>query len=156
MSRNTLRLVVDEQGAPETAARSPVQRVFEHWVFMLDKRAGRCVLGPERRRIIERALGLYDEATLLLAIEGCAGSAWHAGQNDRGEAYQDLALILRNESTVERFADMGERIHRAFAREQREELAIQEADEPETTEALARAKAARLRLRAFLAERRGR
>lgn len=93
--------------APE---RTAVERVFDHWVFMLGKHPRRTALGPTRRRSIERALALYDEETLLLAIEGCASSAWHAGENDRGRAFDDLELILRDEAHVERFAELGQRL----------------------------------------------
>jgi hypothetical protein len=87
---------------------SPVEAVFTHWVFMFGHNRNRCALGPTRRRIIERALELYGVDTLLLAIEGCASSAWHAGDNDRNRTYQDLQLILRDEEHVERFAAMGD------------------------------------------------
>lgn len=99
---------------PETA-RTAAERVFDHWVFMLGKR--RAVLGPTRRRSIERALTLYDEESLLLAIEGCAASAWHAGQNDRGRAFDDLELILRDEAHIERFAADGEALRERAERE---------------------------------------
>lgn len=97
---------------PEPAAcePTPTARIFEHWVFMLGKHPRRTALGPTRRRSIERMLALYDEETLLLAIEGCAASAWHAGENDRGRAFDDLELILRDEAHVERFADLGQRL----------------------------------------------
>ena len=78
---------------------------------MLGKAPGRVALGPQRRRAIERALDLYPEATLLLAVEeGCASSAWHAGDNDRRRPFDDLALILRDEEHIERFAEMGQRL----------------------------------------------
>lgn len=101
---------------PQTAAQTPLERVFGHWVYMLGKNPRRCALGPTRKRAIDRALGLYDEETLLLAIEGCAASAWHAGENDRGREFNDLELILRDESHIERFAADGERLReRALA-----------------------------------------
>ena len=96
-----------ESAPPECSA---VERVFDHWVFMLGKHPRRTALGPTRRRAIERSLALYDEDTLLLAIEGCAASAWHAGENDRGRAFDDLELILRDEPHVERFAELGQRL----------------------------------------------
>lgn len=96
---------------------------------MLGKNAARTALGPARRRVIERALGLYDEDTLLLAIEGCAASAWHAGQNDRGRAFNDIELILRDESHVERFAADGEALRERAERElQRRQSAKREAE----------------------------
>lgn len=102
-----LRLVTDEQAAPTPDA---VQRLFEHWVFMLGKNPKRVALGPERRKVITRALQLYEVEVLEMAIEGCAVSEWHAGENDRGTIYQDIELILRNEAHVERFASLGERL----------------------------------------------
>lgn len=94
--------------APAEREQTPLERVFAHWVFMLGKR--RAALGPGRRKVIEKMLALYDEETLLLAIEGCAASAWHAGENDRGHPFDDLELILRDEAHVERFADRGQRL----------------------------------------------
>lgn len=98
---------------------TPIERVFAHWVYMLGRHPGRVALGPKRRAVIERALGLYDEETLLLAVDGCAASRWHAGENDRGRAFNDLELILRDEAHVERFAEDGERLRQRAERELR-------------------------------------
>lgn len=92
------------------AQTTPSERVFQHWVFMLHKNPRRCALGPTRRRAIDRALQLYDEDTLLLAIEGCAASPWHAGENDRDREFNGIELILRDEAHIERFAEDGERL----------------------------------------------
>lgn len=105
-----------DTGARQTAAASTaVDRVFGHWVFMLRKR--RAALGPARRRVIERAIALYDEETLLLAIDGCASSAWHAGENPHARAYDDIELILRDEAHIERFAADGEALRERAERE---------------------------------------
>lgn len=101
---------------PNTSAA--VERVFAHWVFMLGKNPKRCALGPDRRKVISRALALYDEDAVLLAIEGCAASAWHRGENDRGGEYTDLTLILRDEAHIERFADEGEALRTRLDQEQ--------------------------------------
>lgn len=121
MVQRRLRLVADDDaGAGESAAeqreRSPVERVFDHWVFMLGKNPKVCALGPKRRQAIDRALRLYDEGVLLLAIEGCAASAWHNGDNDRDRAFNDIELILRDEAHVERFAADGEQLRALAAR----------------------------------------
>lgn len=89
-------------------ASAAVVRVFEHWVDMLDKNPKRCALGPTRRKVIARALELYDEEVVLLAIEGCATDPWHLGDNDHGTEYTDLEMILRDEAHIERFAQRGE------------------------------------------------
>lgn len=123
-----LKLVQDEDSGDHAGATAcPVARVFGHWVLMMGKHAGRCALGPTRRRVIERALGLYDEETLLLAIEGCAASAWHAGLNDRGKAFNDLELILRDEKHIEGFASDGEELRARHERDQRRRASEQAA-----------------------------
>lgn len=113
MAGRQLRLVTDELAA----APDDVRRLFDHWVFMLGKNPKRVALGPERRKVISRALQLYEVEVLEMAIEGCAASEWHAGENDRGTVYQDIELILRNESHIERFAEMGERLRIKAANE---------------------------------------
>lgn len=126
MSHPQLKLIHSTEGTPQDArlrvslpqASAAVERVFEHWVFMLGKNPKRCALGPDRRKVISKALSLYDEDTLLLAIEGCAASAWHRGENDRGGEYTDLTLILRDEAHIERFADEGEALRTRLEQEQ--------------------------------------
>lgn len=109
-----LRLVSEEQAVP---APDAVRRLFDHWVFMLGKNPKRVALGPERRKVISRALQLYELEVLEMAIEGCAASEWHAGENDRGTVYQDIELILRNEAHIERFAALGEQLRIKVANE---------------------------------------
>lgn len=112
-----LKLVASETGRTSAAdrastAETAAERVFWHWVWMLGKAPGRVVLGPSRRRVIERALDMgYGEDTLKLAVDGCAGSRWHAGENDRGTPFDDLELILRDERHIEQFSERGERLH---------------------------------------------
>lgn len=142
---------------PPMATETPeVERIFAHWVFMLGKNPKRCALGPDRRKIISKALALYDAETLELAIEGCAASAWHRGANDRDTEYAGLELILRDEAHIERFAELGERL-----REQAEadaaraaQRAQQEAEAPAVDPAAAAA--ARQRLRDLAAQLAGR
>lgn len=150
MTSRTLRLVDAEPAA--LAPSDAVTRVFEHWVFMLGKNPLRCALGPKRRRVIAGALELYDEETLRLAIEGCAANAWHGGDNDRGKAFNDIELILRDEPHIERFAEEGEKLRRN-ADHMAQERAVPAAAEPVVDEAAARA--ARERLRALAAQMRG-
>ena len=103
-------LVQDMPATARAEDRSPTERVFDHWVFMTGRNPARCVLGPMRRKVIERALALYggDDEVPMLAVEGGASSAWHAGENDDGRAHDDVEFFLRNEVNIERFAAMGE------------------------------------------------
>lgn len=97
---------------------SAVRQVFDHWVFMLGRDPRRCALGPSRRQVIERALRLYPDSRIgvelcVLAVDGCAASAWHAGANQHGRTYQDLETILADERRIERLAAQGERVRAA-------------------------------------------
>ena len=112
--------------ATHALAQGDVERVFGHWVLMMGKAPTRCALGPARQKVISKALGLYDAETLMLAIEGCACDAWHAGQNDRNKSFQDIELILRDEAHIERFAEAGEQF-RARADRAHAKLAAEEA-----------------------------
>lgn len=112
------------QDAPSGAAdHSAVERIFAHWVFMLGKHPVRTKLTPDRRRLIRQWVEVYDEDSLLLAVEGCAGSEWHAGANDRHTAFNDLELILRSARHIERFAEMGENLRRQAQCEEARERA---------------------------------
>ena len=126
MRRAQLSLVDGSTTAPTPPARARVAlsnasaavvRVYEHWVDMLGKNPRRCALGPTRRKVIARALELYDEDTILLAVEGCATDPWHLGDNDRGTEYTDLEMILRDEAHIERFAAKGEAVRERAERE---------------------------------------
>lgn len=84
-----------------------VQTVFDYWTHTLKaKSAIRCVLTDKRRRVIARALKDYDVATCLLAIDGCALSDFHMGNNSTGKKYDDIELILRDAQRIERFATL--------------------------------------------------
>ena len=137
MRQSALRLVESGEQSPSgdsAPERGPVERVFAHWVFMLGKNPRRCALGPTRRKAIAKALALYDEDTLCLAIDGCASSPWHRGENDREREFSDIELILRDEAHVERFAADGERLRaRLEARLKREAMQAAESA-PEVVE----------------------
>ncbi len=78
-----------------------VKQVFDYWVV----RTGRAkpVLGEKRRAKIVRALKNYSVEKLKTAIDGCMKSPYHQGDNETGTKYDDLELILRNETKIEFF-----------------------------------------------------
>ena len=135
-------------------ASDPVQEVFAHWVFMLGKNPKVCALGESRRKAIRKALALYDIETIMLAIEGCASSPFHNGENDRHTSYNDLTLILRDEQHVEKFAEMGEALREKAARRQAaastEPSVVVDAEELKATREKLKAMAARSRVRRAL------
>jgi hypothetical protein len=95
---------------PKTGADAPtsasaggvVVELFKHWQRVHGHPAAK--LDAKRRRAIERAVKSHGVDVVRAAIEGCAKSAFHKGANDRGQVYDDIALILRDASKIEHFA----------------------------------------------------
>jgi hypothetical protein len=84
------------------AVPDPVMSVFEHWRCVMDH--PKAVLDKQRRRYIRLALdGGYSVEDLCLAITGCSLTPHNCGQNDRGERYDGLHLILRSADQIDRF-----------------------------------------------------
>ena len=125
-----MRLVTE---APEQPAEvlDPTRRVFAHWLEMFGKSPNRCKLGPTRRRAINAALTLYEEDQLLMAIEGASADAWVCGDNEMGRPHDDIEWILRSESSIERYSEVGEemreRVRRRMAEAPKAEVAVVEA-----------------------------
>lgn len=125
MKNAQLKLVTPAETHPQPQTRDPVARVFQHWLDMLGRSPLRCKLGPTRRRAIMVALTLYDEDTLLMAIEGNAADyACTAQGNSIGRDLNDVEWVLATESRIERFAEMGEQLR------QRVDQAEQDAARP--------------------------
>lgn len=80
---------------------SDTQTVFQYWQQKLNHPHAK--LTPERQRKISSALKNYSAASLCQAIDGCAVTPHNMGQNDRGEVYDDISLIVRDAAHVERF-----------------------------------------------------
>lgn len=93
-----------------------VAGVFEYWRETMGKRQS-AKLDAKRTRLIKSALKSHGVDVVRAAIVGCSKSAFHMGQNDRGERYDDLTLILRDASKIESFAAKAEgaAISRGFA-----------------------------------------
>jgi hypothetical protein len=84
----------------EETTAAGVRRVFDHWRAQLDHPKAR--LDGKREALIRRRLGEYAVDDLVRAIDGYASSAWHRGENERGVAYDQLDLILRDAAHIER------------------------------------------------------
>lgn len=90
-------------GAPASAcAGGVVVELFRHWQRVHAHPQAK--LDAKRRRAIERAVKSHGADVVRAAIDGCAKSAFHKGQNDRAAVYDDLTLILRDASKIEAFA----------------------------------------------------
>lgn len=81
------------------------REIFEHWKAVMEK--PRAQLTADRSAKIHARLNEgYSTRDIKLAIDGCANSAYHRGQNDTGMSYDDLEFICRHGSKIEKFRDL--------------------------------------------------
>lgn len=81
---------------------SGVKVIFEHWQQVMNHPHSK--LDKKRKVKITKALELgYSVDDLMRAIDGCAKTPYNMGQNDLGQRYDDIELILRDASHIERF-----------------------------------------------------
>lgn len=80
-----------------------VLRVFAFWQEHLDH--PRAVLDAKRRRCIEWALKNYPARDVADAILGLSESPYHRGDNETGTKYDDITLVFRDATHLERFRD---------------------------------------------------
>ena len=79
-----------------------VLSVFDHWRMVMGHE--KSVLDKKRRTAIKNALAWgYSLDVLKQAISGCANTPHNMGQNDSGQRYDGIELILRNADQVDRF-----------------------------------------------------
>ena len=84
-------------------ANDDVQRIFDYWCHIMKKGKG-AKLTPKRKKNIEARLKQgYSVDYIAKAIEGCAASEYHMGNNDTGTIYNDIELICRYGEKLESF-----------------------------------------------------
>lgn len=102
-----------EEFLDETPNSKLAKGIFTHWVERCGKRKT-TVYGVARKKVILLALKQHDEATIKRAIDGCARRPFvgpHGRQPTNangGKRFDDLTLILRDETTIERFGGYAE------------------------------------------------
>lgn len=81
---------------------SPAERVFKFWQQVMHK--PKALLKGKRKRAVEARLGEgYSVERLMAAVEGCARTPFNMGENDRHTPFNDLELICRDGTHVEKF-----------------------------------------------------
>lgn len=86
----------------ETSDTDSIQQVFQHWQQSMAHSQAK--LDGKRRKLIKEALALgYSVATLSQAISGCAKTPYNMGDNDRGQRFDGLHVILRDADQIDRF-----------------------------------------------------
>ncbi len=86
-------------------ATAGVDQVVAHFIALHPRaRPGR----KERKLVADRMREGYSPADLCRAIDGNHRSPFHNGENDRGQAYHELELILRDSGHVAKFIELAE------------------------------------------------
>lgn len=87
------------------SSSSEVKEIFDYWIQVMGK-DGKSKLTKEREGAVKARLkDGYTVDQIKLAIYGCSVTPHNMGQNDNGKPYNDLELICRKGSNVERFAE---------------------------------------------------
>lgn len=91
----------EHRGQPPPQAEQ-IAHVFAHWQTTMHHPQAK--LDDKRKRLIARALKSgYSVAQLCQAIEGCSLTPHNIGDNDRGQRYDGLHIILRDGDQIDRF-----------------------------------------------------
>jgi hypothetical protein len=81
---------------------SEIKSIFEYWQQVMNH--PRAKLDKKRQHKIKVALELgYSLDELKSAINGCANMPFNMGENEQGQRYDDITLILRDASHIDRF-----------------------------------------------------
>jgi hypothetical protein len=94
------------KGVANATVRSRVfERVFEYWKTTMNKPNARPI-EKRRRAVYQRLKEGYSPDDIATAIRGCAASPHNMGQNDRHTEFNDLELICRDGTQIERFISL--------------------------------------------------
>lgn len=94
-----------------------IERVFSHWKKVM--KSHKSVLDKNRQTLIVNALKNYSIEDICAAIDGCAKSPHHMGENEQRVVYNGLNLILRNAEKIDQFI----KLNAGKARSQNESIA---------------------------------
>jgi hypothetical protein len=87
---------------PRVSDHDNLAAVFSHWKTTLQH--PNAVLDEKRKKLIRTALKMgYSVAQLCDAITGCSYTPHNIGDNDRGQRYDGLHVILRDADQIDRF-----------------------------------------------------
>lgn len=81
---------------------SPLYKIFEHWKLVMNHPNAH--LDAKRNSLIAQALKWgYSLEQLCDAITGCSLTPHNIGENERGQRYDGLHIILRSADQIDRF-----------------------------------------------------
>ena len=91
-----------DKATPKSKYSDEVTRIFEHWKTTMGHEKAK--LDDDRKKNIIKALNNgFSEADICMAITGCSKTPHNMGDNDRGQRYNGLSVILKNADQTQRF-----------------------------------------------------
>ncbi len=75
--------------------------IFEYWQKVM--KHPRAAFDNKRKALIKKQLKHYSKHDLCKAIHGCSQTPHNMGENERGERYDGIELILREAKQIDRF-----------------------------------------------------
>lgn len=91
---------------PGALENTEALEVFNHWRLVMPSKLKSKFTTKRRALVVARLRDGYDTSRLKRAVDGCAGSGWHMGDNKRKQVFNSLELICRDGEHVERFEEM--------------------------------------------------
>jgi len=86
-----------------------IELIFEHWKKIM--KHPKAILSEERKKKIRARLNDgYSFEQCIKAINGCAASSYHMGNNEGKTVYDSIDLIFRNASKIESFMARDKRV----------------------------------------------
>jgi hypothetical protein len=102
VSRAPERKAIESKAAKNIDLNQQVQQLFEHWKARTAH--AHAQLDPKRKTVIETALNQgYSVNELSQAVDGCCQTPFNMGDNERGQRYDGLQVILRDADQIDRF-----------------------------------------------------
>lgn len=89
------------------------REVFDYWRARLGHKTAK-LTNDRKSKVSARFREGYSVEDIKAAIDGCAGSAWHTGDNPQAKRYDDLTLICRNGSKLEDFRAMSRKSGKGY------------------------------------------
>jgi uncharacterized phage protein (TIGR02220 family) len=89
--------------APDSQKTSIVE-IFDYWVDVMNKNKTTKLTAKRKSVVSARLKDGYKVSEIKSAIDGCAKSAFHMGDNNNGTVYDDLTLICRSGDKLEHFS----------------------------------------------------
>lgn len=105
LNNSDMSVIYSAPGELARQASVAAKTVFSYWVEVMGKSPNTKLTDERKNAILER-LKNYDVKDIKDAIDGCRASSWHMGQNAERQLHNDIELICRDDTHLEKFMEM--------------------------------------------------